>query len=195
MSTMRQVRLVRGESGVSELRTALDSLGVGNGQAFVVMAASERDRLGRLAGARMLDHPELASEELEAPRDGAARSTDPDTSKAAAKRNAPTRGSQRWRLLEVIVAAGVHGMTGEEASEATGIPYARSSGPRLAELKGDGLLEVRGSRSGSMGADQEVLVATAQGLAVLASGGAATMPPPAEFGPSVTPPATTSPGS
>jgi hypothetical protein len=89
---------------------------------------------------------------------GQARATDPATSHAAAQITV-RRGSQRWKVLEAVKAAGEYGATSWELVEATGIPYT-SLTPRIGELKRGGLITVTDRRRPSQaGVDQEVVVA------------------------------------
>lgn len=147
MATRRISKLIRGQARVSDLTRELDELEVESGEAFYLVPAKE---LERTIGENSV---------------GGARSSDPSTSKDAAVDVFPRSGSQRRRIFEAIAAAGADGLTSEEVSEITGIPFARSSGPRISELKRGGWIETHGTREGSMGAEQEVLVLTAKGQA------------------------------
>lgn len=103
--------------------------------------------------------------------EGAARATDPATSKAAARDVTIPSGSQRYRLLVAIVNAGSHGLTSEEASDLARVSFSRSSGPRIAELKRGGFIRVTGrTREGSLGSAQDVLVATDEGRKAVGAG-------------------------
>lgn len=144
-ATKRISKLVRGRARVSDLARELDDLGVESGETFYVLSAAEFE----------------AGIDRNAP--GRARSADPDTSKDAALGVFPRSGSQRRRIFDAIAKAGA--LTSEEVSEITGIPFARSSGPRISELKRGGWIETAGTREGTMGAEQEVLVLTEKGRA------------------------------
>lgn len=74
-------------------------------------------------------------------RVGASHSGDPDTSRQAARANAPRSGSQRRRVLDAVAAAGARGVTAEEVAAATGMrsgASGNSAAKRLSELKADG---------------------------------------------------------
>lgn len=97
------------------------------------------------------------------------RSTDPPTSKAAAVNNRPRAGSQRARLLEVVVfhsdpAPGPrpkYGVTAEEAAKATGIRL-NSASTRMSELLRGGWVAEQGERETEAGEKATVYVATAK---------------------------------
>lgn len=134
--SVEEVRLVRGEATVRSLSGALDELGVSSGDEFVIGH-------GR----------------------GRTRRTAPAVSHKAAWDNYPRQGSQRERALRAILAAGDAGMTSEEVSVETGIPFARSLGPRLNELKLGGWIQPNGdTRTGSLGSEMDVLVPTDKAL-------------------------------
>ena len=141
-------------------RDALNAAGVSIGDDFLIVRAD--------------DYPEIASagadvDGLLAPGAGGVRRTDPGTSRKAAGDVAPRTGTQRGRLLGAIVAAGDDGLISEEAAELAGVEFARSSGPRLAELKAGGWIRTTGkTRLGSLGSEQDVLVATDKGRAAAA---------------------------
>jgi hypothetical protein len=132
----------------------MNEAGVHIGDDFVVIPARE------FAG----------GDDLMAPRRGASRHTDPTTSHDAGADVAPRTGTQRWRLLKAIAAAGDAGLTNEEAAELTGIAL-RSSGPRLAELKHGGWIAATGkTRLGSLNSEQDILVTTDKGQMAMADG-------------------------
>lgn len=141
----RLAKLTRGEARTSDLTRELDDLGVDRGEAFYVVPASE---LEATIGENST---------------GGARRSDPDTSKDAALEVFPRSGSQRRKIFDAIAAAGENGLTSEEVSESTGIAFARSSGPRISELKRGGWIEPNGTRPGTLKAEQEVLVLTEKG--------------------------------
>jgi hypothetical protein len=94
------------------------------------------------------------------------RTTDPETSRAAAKLNYPRRGSQRHKALMAIANAGSGGLTASEIEAKTDVPF-RSLTPRLGELKNMRLIKCDDgkTRTGPMGAQQDVLVLTWLGAA------------------------------
>lgn len=99
---------------------------------------------------------------------GQARSTDPETAKAAGAIKV-TRGSQRWKVLEAIREAGLHGATSHELEDATGVRYA-SLTPRIGELKRGGYIRATDkTRVGKYGVEQEVLVLAGSTVAMLDS--------------------------
>lgn len=105
---------------------------------------------------------------------GATRANDPDVSRRAARDVKPRTGTQRGKILSAIAAKGDHGATSEEAADASGVSFSRSSGPRIAELLRDGYIRDTGrTRPGSLGSDQRVLVATEKGREAIGS-----LPPP-----------------
>lgn len=91
---------------------------------------------------------------------GGFRRTDPDTSRLAAVQVYPRTGTQRERVLLAINAAGDTGAIPYEIEAATRINY-RSLTPRIGELKAGGWVVGTGNtRTGNMGAEQEILVVT-----------------------------------
>lgn len=143
---------------------ALNEAGVRIGEPFIVV------RFDEWAEAKAGPRPAPASprRRLDEPREGMARRTDPETSRRAARDVKPRSGTQRGRLLAVIANSGPQGMTSEEASEAAGVSFSRSSGPRIAELLREGYIRDTGqTRPGSLGSDQRVLVATDKGREIL----------------------------
>lgn len=146
-------------------RDALNAAGVGVGEEFLIVRAD--------------DYPEIASagadvDGLLAAGAGSSRHTDPRVSAKAARDVAPRTGTQRGRLLLEICKAGDEGLISEEAAELAGVEFARSSGPRLAELKAGGWIRTEGSRVGSLGSEQEILIATDKGRAAAAAMARAT---------------------
>jgi len=92
-----------------------------------------------------------------------ARTTDPDTSKAAAYRL--RANAQRWQLLRAFHMCGP--MTMDEAAAYTGLPR-WGVGKRVSELRGYELLDDTGQRRpGASGRAQIVSRITAAGVAVL----------------------------
>ena len=142
----RLAKLTRGQARPSDLTRTLDDLGVPTGKSFYIVPASE------------LEHS------LNANAPGAARNSDPSTAKSAAVNIFPRSGSQRRRIFEAI-ASSPAGLTAEQAADQTGIDFARSAAPRCAELKRGGWVETHGTREGSLGAEQDVLVLTEKGQA------------------------------
>lgn len=89
------------------------------------------------------------------------RTTDPETSKAAAVR--VDAAFMRGKLLAVF-ARGEH--TAEEASRAAGYTPADGAWKRVSDLKNLGLIEPTGTtRTASSGREQAVMRVTAKGLA------------------------------
>lgn len=105
----------------------------------------------------------IAEEQLEDPTAnhiGAFRRTDSTTSRKAAVGVFPRSGTQRGRVLRALRDAGEYGATSAEIEAATAIIY-RSLTPRIGELKAGGWIVSTGrTRTGNMGAEQEVLVLT-----------------------------------
>lgn len=69
------------------------------------------------------------------------RTTDPSTSKQAAKKNAPRRGSQRFKIIEYLF---FHGPATADAWEAE---FGWRSGPRAKELRDMGYIEDTGEKA------------------------------------------------
>lgn len=133
-----------------EMFDAFAALGIAEGEQFLISNGKDQ-RTKR----------ELSSHDEDA--QGGTRNTDPETSRKAALQNMPRSGSQRHRALVAIVAAGSHGLTGHEVSEATGIEY-RSVTPRLRELKdGDWIVDADFTRATNLNAQAQVLLATEKG--------------------------------
>lgn len=81
-----------------------------------------------------------------------ARRTDPDTSRLAALKNEPRRGTQRAKLLYAIVARGSRGATAEEAAREAGIRLNAAS-TRMSELvRGEHIIATDERRETSGGA-------------------------------------------
>lgn len=92
------------------------------------------------------------------------RPTDPQTSHDAEAANAPRRGSQRWKIMEYVIANG--SATADEWEAAFGWPH----GPRATELKRRGYLVATGkTRQTRYATEAEVLEATPLGLAIFGS--------------------------
>lgn len=125
---------------MTALAHALDALGVGQGEEFVVAKADA----------------EIAIEESIA----RARADDPSTSQRAALDALPRVGSQRRAAYEAIRAAGDRGMTYDEVEEATGISGVWK---RISELKQGGWVTVAGERLiPATGSHGDVYVATSK---------------------------------
>ena len=157
------------------LIAALNEVGVGIGEEFVIVHGDgyEDDRPDGTLGSS-------PRRRLDEPREGGARRSDPSTSRKAARDVKPRTGTQRVKILAVIAAKGDHGATSEEAADASGVSFSRSSGPRIAELLRDGYIADTGrTRPGSLGSDQRVLVATEKGREAIE---ALPSPPPPEPG-------------
>lgn len=98
-------------------------------------------------------------EPFEVVRAVGARRSDPDTSKLAALKNEPRRGSQRARILEAIRLSGARGLTAREAERRSGVGEAHK---RVSELKQGGHIVAQGTRADEQtGAEGEVFVAMA----------------------------------
>jgi Arc/MetJ-type ribon-helix-helix transcriptional regulator len=114
---------------------------------------------------------------------GAARRSDPSTSKAAARDVAPRSGSQRRRALEVIRDAGAHGATTDEVIEVLDLsrppgaprPAVNGVARRVTDLLQAGAIETvplvgtstPATRKTRHGSDALVYVVTAKGRAWL----------------------------
>lgn len=148
------------------LTGALNEAGIKIGEEFVVCRREELARPPAASPRRRFDEP----------REGGARAADPEVSRRAARDVKPRTGTQRGKILAVIAAKGDHGATSEEAADASGVSFSRSSGPRIAELLRDGYLADTGrTRPGSLGSDQRVLVATERGREALGLGAEPTL--------------------
>lgn len=148
---------------------ALNEAGVKVGEEFVVCRPEDLARPAPGSPRRVFGEAE-----------GGARANDPDVSRRAARDVKPRTGTQRGKILAVIAAKGDHGATSEEAADASGVSFSRSSGPRIAELLRDGYLADTGrTRPGSLGSDQRVLVATEKGRRAIE---ALAPPPPPDPG-------------
>jgi hypothetical protein len=88
------------------------------------------------------------------------RSTDPDTSKLAALKNEPRRGTQRARVLEEIERSGLDGLTAKQVEERSGL---KGAWKRVSELKQGGHIVDIGERDGG------TVFATARYFAVTSS--------------------------
>lgn len=84
------------------------------------------------------------------------RHSDPSTSRNAAKLAYPRGEGQRRRILEAI-ADSDHGLTADEASLATGIPYVSCS-TRISELLQGGWAVRSGTRLTRNGASADALI-------------------------------------
>lgn len=117
-----------------------------------------RRSLSSIAVSTVLD-AYFAAARVDRDEAGKARRSDPPTAKRAAEQVRVRSGTQRGRVFDAIVWAGETGMTSEEVSVKTGIPY-RSVTPRVGELKRGGWIKASGrTRKSSMNVDTEVLVA------------------------------------
>ena len=146
MSAARLTRPRRGAS-LAEVRDyrialarALDRIGVPHGGEFVIARPGVDER----------------------PR---ARSSDPGTSRAAARDVAPRVANQHGRIVLAIAQHGhgtPPGLTHGEVRDLARVAQA-SVGPRLAELKRAGYLAEVGERVADLGSAQAVLALTEQG--------------------------------
>lgn len=126
--------------------------------------------LGATAGAQADGHdypfPPNAAAELER-RGGAARSSDPSTSKdAAALQQPPKVGTQRWRALEAFEAAGDRGLTTDEVVVKLKPAPHNGTARRVTDLLQGGYIEER------LEAEVERRAAIATGLATRLNRGA-----------------------
>lgn len=139
---MRRVTLRRGKATGLDLREALDSLGIGRGEDFSIVPASEfAGQLGEV-GPYPKDKP---------------------TSRDAAYANAPRRGTQRERVLVQIVSCGVTGATRDEVADLLHMPPNVAT-PRVLELiQGGHVEETSRTRATRAGEQATVLVATPKG--------------------------------
>lgn len=146
---VRRPRLVEGDGGfdssgfAAAVLMACNRAGVDPGEAFYVSRVPPVSSLGG---------------------DGAVRSTDPVTSRAAAKDVPPRRGSQRAAVLLALrdTPASADGLEWR-----TGIEF-RSLTPRVGELKRWGYVEETGeTQPGKRGSDQQVVRLTDKGRAMV----------------------------
>jgi hypothetical protein len=94
-----------------------------------------------------------------------ARSSDPDTSHAAARMLSGKAGTMRFRLLWVFK---FNEYTAEEAAFHTDFTAADGAWKRVSDLLNDGLIEPTGeTRPGTSGRQQRVLRITEKGRAVV----------------------------
>lgn len=86
------------------------------------------------------------------------------TARQAAKLVKPRTGSQRWKVLSVVLSMGNYGQTRDQLTEATGLGP-NSIRPRVKELLDQGYLEVASGRTrmNAQGSHVEVLTATDKG--------------------------------
>lgn len=94
------------------------------------------------------------------------RTTDPETSHAAAKQIVVKAGTQRWHLLAAFAAHDhEYGLTDEEAAQASsGVSLFSEYAKRCSELREAGLIEPTGdTRPGSAGPQRIVSRITANG--------------------------------
>lgn len=92
----------------------------------------------------MIEHPtlfdqpaadEALARDVTSPRPGAARATDPTTSRKAARNVKPRTGSQRAKVLLVFAEVGDHGLTGDDLAARLGDRNGSSWRSRMAELR------------------------------------------------------------
>lgn len=135
---MRRVTIRRSQSTIADLWRACDELGIGWGDDFCIVPASEFEgQIGDVG-----------------PHNNTV------TSRAAAYANLPRRDSQRYVVLECIVDGGHHGYTRDELADVL-----RSTNqtitPRVWELvKGGFVEETARTRRTRQGQQAKVLVAT-----------------------------------
>jgi hypothetical protein len=135
----------RGELTKRLLRDALDSFEIEDGEEFLIV------------------HPDVLDPEMD--DIGWWHSDDPNTSIAAALFNYPRVGTQRWRVLWEIVAAGSDGRTSDELVVKLSMYSAQR---RLHDLKRGGWVTGTGrTRATRRGAQAEVYVASEKLLAYL----------------------------
>lgn len=144
--------MTRGSATRRTLVAALDRLGIGTGQEFMVC------------------HPRALLRELDdvEPPEHKAKRGGPDTSREAAKLAFPRGANQRRRILDALHHVHPAGMTCEAVAQATVMPY-ESCSARAAELKQGGWVVPRGTRPTSKGADADVLYLTDAALVELAA--------------------------
>jgi hypothetical protein len=129
-----------------EVAAALTAVGVANGDYFIV-APAEVD----------VDGPK-------------ARTSDPDTAKLAALRNKPKRGSQRAKIVDLLVdearaaggVAGFRGITASGIANRLSIPL-NSISTRMSECERGGWVAVRGTVF-EAGADRSLYIPTEKAL-------------------------------
>lgn len=142
----RRLRRPRKDSGAEavakyrrEVAVALEELGVGFGEEFLIIPLSV-----------IVDGPK-------------ARGSDPDTSKTAALRNEPKRGSQRAQIVELLVRER-GGKTASDVAERLSIPL-NSISTRMSELVRGGWIDIRGTRE-QAGSERSLYVPTAMAVDV-----------------------------
>jgi hypothetical protein len=132
-----------------ELIAALDEIGVGPGEVFLVAS---------MVGPTEPQGPaEVDSKHL----GGFAR--DSSTSRSAALTNYPRSGKQRHVVFMAVAATGSAGATSEEIAQRHNIPPA-SAKPRLTELRQGGWVRKDGTRPSQHGASVDVYVLTEKGV-------------------------------
>lgn len=137
-----------------DLLDALDRLGVGPGEEFLIAPASWAEKGGKLYKVAATDANALGPFQADAA----------DTSRKAALYNYPRSGTQRHKILTAIVAAGARGMTRDEIAGALHLPDS-STDARVLELKaGEWLKETDDVRRTRSGGEAHVLVATLKGV-------------------------------
>lgn len=120
------------------LCAALDELGVGHGEEFVIAKPEDVDVTNGQLGPFMRQS---------------------STSREAAIGSYPRQGTNRQRVLEAIKARGEHGMTRNEIAERFGWSDSQTH-PRAWELVNGGFVVAQGTRPSRLRHDAEVLVAT-----------------------------------
>lgn len=135
-------RVVRGD--LESLRAALDRLGVGHREEFLVSPVADEDvsvdgnRLGAFA-------------------------RDPETSRQAALDNYPRSGKQRHQVFVAVAEAGERGAISDEIADALGIRL-YSAKPRLIELRRGGWVRKNGkTRPSETNSQVDVHVLTEKG--------------------------------
>lgn len=102
---------------------------------------------------------------------GGFRAADLGTSRKAAIFNYPRSGNQRHRILLAIIAAGARGLSTDELTDGTQIPYVSASA-RVTELRRGGWIEDSGvERETRLGSDAIVWRATPKGIEAAAEHG------------------------
>lgn len=109
---------------------------------------------------------DVAQQQLAASTGPKSRTTDPNTSKTANYHNAGRRGSQKRRILEAVVEAGVRGLTADEAAKVTRLPL-NSVSTRFSELVRGGFVVYSqgGERRTERGEKATVYIPTPKGQA------------------------------
>jgi hypothetical protein len=138
--------LIRGLATRRDLAEACAELGIATGERFIIARELLQDGTPQELDAAMLGGHQ-----------------GDETSKAAAERNFPRSGTQRYRVFVAVLEAMPTGTTSDEIARKLGIPL-YSAKPRLTELRKYGAVAKAGTRSVSgTGAESDVYVVTLLG--------------------------------